>query len=144
MKKLKSVLTLVLIAVMALALLAGCGGPQIPTDPNPGGNAGGGNAGGGNAGGGNAGGGNAGGGDTPAVTQTVHELYAAGTTLRMGTGYNNANTGIAFDAGTAGDGIQLANGKTYLSGDLKPTWEKLEEILNVKFEDKYQGNSASN
>ena len=143
MKKLKNVLTLVLIAVMALSLLAGCG-PQIPTgDPgqnanNPG------NSGTtpGNSGNSGAGGGSENTGDTPA--QTVHELYAAGTVLRMGTGYNSENTGIAFDASTAGDGIQLADGKTYLSGDLKPTWQRLQEVLNVTFENKYQGNSASN
>ena len=132
MKKLRTALAFALTLVMALSLLAGCGGPQIPTgnEPTP------------------APGGStptpapSGGGDTP--SQTVHELYAPGTALRMGTGYNSENTGIAFDAGTAGDGITLADGKTYLSGDLKPTWQRLQEILNVQFENKYQGNSASN
>ena len=129
MKKLRTAIAFALTAVMTVSILAGCGGPQIPTDPNV-------------SGGSStpSGGGTA----TPSgSSQTVHELYAAGTTLRMGTGYNNANTGIAFDAGTAGDGITLADGKTYLSGDLKPTWQRLQEVLNVKFEDKYQGNSAS-
>ena len=64
--------------------------------------------------------------------------------LRMATGYNNAKTGLFFDASIAGEGITLADGKTYHTGDLKPTWVKVEEVLNVKFEDKYQGNSASN
>ena len=70
--------------------------------------------------------------------------YAEGTVLRMATGYNNEKTGIAFDPATAGDGITLADGITYHSGDLKPTWVEVEKILNVKFDNKYQGNSASN
>ena len=69
--------------------------------------------------------------------------YADGTVLRMATGYNSAKTGIAFDADTAGSGITLADGITYNAGDLKPTLVAVEQILNVKLEDKYQGNSAS-
>ena len=68
---------------------------------------------------------------------------SAETVLRMATGYNSAKTGIAFDAETAGEGITLADGKTYHSGDLKPTWVELQNILHVTFENKYQGNSAS-
>ena len=63
--------------------------------------------------------------------------------LRMATGYNNAKTGLFFDASVAGEGITLADGKTYHTGDLKPTWVKVEEVLNVKFENLYQGNSAT-
>ena len=70
--------------------------------------------------------------------------YAAGTVLRMATGYNNAKTGMFFDAETAGEGVTLADGKTYQSGDLKPTWVEVQNLLNVVFENKYQGNSASN
>ncbi|MBP1562452.1 MAG: hypothetical protein J6C38_01895 [Oscillospiraceae bacterium] len=69
--------------------------------------------------------------------------YAAGTVLRMATGYNSPKTGIAFDAETAGSGITLANGKTYNTGDLKPTWQELEKLLNVKFENLYQGNNST-
>ncbi len=69
--------------------------------------------------------------------------YAEGTVLRMATGYNSKKTGIAFDAETAGSGVTLADGKTYNTGDLKPTWAALEEILGVEFEDKYQGNSET-
>ncbi|MBO4416101.1 MAG: hypothetical protein J5824_09015 [Lachnospiraceae bacterium] len=69
--------------------------------------------------------------------------FAAGTVLRMATGYNSAKTGLFFDAETAGDGITLADGKTYHTGDLKPTWVRVEEVLGMKFENKYQGNSAS-
>ena len=64
--------------------------------------------------------------------------------LRMATGYNNAKTGLFFDASVAGEGITLADGKTYHTGDLKPTWVRVQEVLNVKFENMYQGNSASN
>ncbi len=83
-----------------------------------------------------------------ATTATVTEepktlTYKEGTVLRMATGYNSKKTGIAFDADTAGEGIELA-GVTYRSGDLKPTWVEVEKILGVKFEDKYQGNSAAN
>ncbi len=64
-------------------------------------------------------------------------------TLRMATGYNSAKTGITFDSETAGEGVTLADGVTYTAGSLKPTWVALEEILGVKFESKYQGNSAN-
>ena len=69
--------------------------------------------------------------------------YANGTVLRMATGYNSARTGLFFDDQTAGEGITLADGKTYNSGDLKPTWVRLQEVLNVVFENKYQGNAAN-
>ena len=64
--------------------------------------------------------------------------------LRMATGYNNAKTGLFFDASVAGEGVTLADGVTYHTGDLKPTWVEVQKKLNVVFEDKYQGNSASN
>ncbi len=69
--------------------------------------------------------------------------YAQGTTLRMATGYNNAKTGLFFNAEVAGEGITLADGVTYHSGDLKPTWVEVQNVLGVTFEDKYQGNSAA-
>ena len=69
--------------------------------------------------------------------------YAEGTVLRMATGYNSAKTGLFFDAETAGEGITLADGKTYNSGDLKPTWVEVQNVLGVVFENKYQGNGAS-
>ena len=70
--------------------------------------------------------------------------YAEGTTLRMATGYNNADTGLFFSAKIAGEGITLADGNTYHTGDLKPTWVAVSEKLNINFVNKYQGNSASN
>ncbi len=69
--------------------------------------------------------------------------YADGTVLRMATGYNSAKTGLFYDAETAGAGITLANGVTYNSGDLKPTWVAVQDALGIVFENKYQGNSAS-
>ncbi len=75
---------------------------------------------------------------------TVGAMAEEPVVLRMATGYNNAKTGLFFDASVAGDGITLADGITYHTGDLKPTWVRVQEVLNVKFENQYQGNSASN
>ena len=75
----------------------------------------------------------------------VPELtYADGTVLRMATGYNSTKTGLCLDAEVAGEGITLADGITYHAGDLKPTWVEVQNVLNIKIEDKYQGNSAAN
>ncbi len=86
--------------------------------------------------------------ETPAETQQAEQTetatlsYASGTVLRMATGYNSKKTGLFYDADTVGEGLELA-GKTYHAGDLKPTWVEVQNILGVKFEDKYQGNSAT-
>ena len=81
--------------------------------------------------------------ETQAPAEETKELtFAAGTVLRMATGYNSAKTGLFFDAETAGEGITLADGKTYQTGDLKPTWVEVQNVLGVKFENMYQGNSA--
>lgn len=79
----------------------------------------------------------------PGPTPAPKLEYADGTVLRMATGYNSAKTGIAFDAATAGEGVTLADGKTYHTGDLKPTWQELESILKVEFEDKYSGQNST-
>ena len=67
--------------------------------------------------------------------------YAEGTILRMATGYNNTKTGITFtaDSGIQAGGLTLANGKTYFTGDLKPTWEEVQNVLGVVFVDKFTG-----
>ncbi len=78
-----------------------------------------------------------------AVAETAELTYADGTVLRMATGYNNAKTGLFFDASVAGEGVTLADGITYHTGDLKPTWVEVQNKLNVVFENKYQGNSTS-
>ena len=84
---------------------------------------------------------------TPAPEAKVEEAktltYADGTVLRIAAGYNSKKTGLSFDAETAGEGITLA-GVTYHAGDLKPTWVEVENLLKIKIEDKYQGNSATN
>ncbi len=83
------------------------------------------------------------------VLMMVMSIFSVGAmaeepvVLRMATGYNNAKTGLFFDASVAGEGITLADGNTYHTGDLKPTWVKVQEVLNVKFENQYQGNGAS-
>ena len=76
-------------------------------------------------------------------TASAELSFEEGTLLRMGTGYNNAKTGLTFDPEVAGEGITLADGKTYNSGDLKPTWVAVQDKLGVKFESVYQGNSAT-
>ncbi len=53
-------------------------------------------------------------GDVPVVDQLK---FAAGTILRMATGYNKIDTGLFFDDTVKG-GVTLADGKTYNPGDL--------------------------
>ena len=115
--------------------------------------------------------------DIPAVSPDL--AFAAGTELRMGTGYNSTSTGLFFDAETIGaangikkttekgddgkdvtvykdkDGnvvdkadigkgsVTLADGKTYNTGDLKPTWVAVQDKLGMKFINVYQGKSAA-
>ncbi len=129
MKHLKSLVALLLVAAMSASLLVGCG-PSISVEGS-------------------------GAASTPAsapAASTPAEggdaepaglTYADGTVLRMATGYNNPNTGISFDAETAGSGITLADGVTYNTGDLKPTWVEVENVLNVKFEDKFTGQGGA-
>ena len=82
--------------------------------------------------------------EQPTETLSADSLtYASGTVLRMACGYNSDKTGMSFTADLAGEGITLADGKTYNSGDLKPTWQAVESLLDIKIEDKYQGNKAS-
>ena len=68
--------------------------------------------------------------------------YAEGTVLRMATGYNSEATGLFFDSKTVGEGVTLADGKTYHAGDLKPTWVEVSNRLGIGFENKYTGLSA--
>lgn len=123
----KRLISLVLVFCLAAACFAGCqkedlGTPTTTGTPSPSG-------------------------ETNPVTTTeyVEQLaFAKGTVLRMATGYNNAKTGLFFDPETAGEGITLADGKTYHANDLKPTWVEVQNQLGMVFEDHYQGNSASN
>lgn len=135
MKKRKLVASLLALTLAASTILAGCGDDSnsssnsnstdgstpVSTTPDEGND----------------------GGNT--VDEPVELLpYAAGTVLRMACGYNNDKTGMRFTADLAGEGITLADGKTYNSGDFKPTWQAVQEILGITIEDNYQGNSASN
>lgn len=129
MKNMKRALSLTLAALMMVAVLAGCV-PSLPTLPGT-----------------NAQ--NPTNGQNPGPTdpnQPQQDLlvFANGTVLRMACGYNNARTGLFFNAEVAKDGITLADGKTYNTGDLKPTWVEVQNRLGMVFEDKYQGNSATN
>ncbi len=123
----KKFISLLLVLCMLTALFAGCGNKlevEAPAAPAP----------------------EAPAADAPAATEAAApaELtFAQGTTLRMATGYNSAKTGLFFSADVAGEGITLADGKTYQTGDLKPTWVEVENRLGMKFEDKYQGNSST-
>ena len=109
MKMTKRMLSLALVLVLALALALTGCGPA---------------------------GGGGGGGTTPPAAELE---YAQGTQLRMATGYQKPNQGIAFDADTVGEGLTLADGKTYHTGDLKPTWEQLKETLGINFESVWTG-----
>ena len=126
MKKYKSLIAVLLAIVMTAALLSGCG-PSVQvqeSDPPAQSSAPAGN-------------------ESSQAPEPQGLTYAPGTKLRMATGYNSAKTGLFFDAETAGDGIQLADGNTYHTGELKPTWVEVQNQLNVVFENQYQGNSAS-
>ena len=124
MKNMKRVLSLALAVLMMLAVLAGCARP-LPTTP------------------GTTGKPNVGDPTKPSGNQPVEDLlvYAEGTELRIAAGYNKKNAAITFDTSVIGEGgtITLANGKTYGVGDLKPTWEKIEELLKVELVDVFTG-----
>ena len=77
---------------------------------------------------------------TQPTTEPVDQLvFAQGTVLRMATGYNNAKTGLFFDASVVEGTITLADGKTYKAGDLKPTWVAVQDKLGMVFENKWTG-----
>jgi len=87
-----------------------------------------------------------GGGNTPSdePIPAANLDYADGTELRVAAGYNSDKTGISFtNADVTGSGITLADGKTYQTGDFKPTWQHLSEKLKITFIDKYSGQAAA-
>ncbi len=88
-----------------------------------------------------------GGGNTPSggdETPAGDLVYEPGTELRVAAGYNSDKTGISYtNADVTKDGITLADGKTYQTGDFKPTWQYLSELLQITFVDKYSGQSTS-
>ena len=143
MKTLKSAFAILLVIAMVMALLAGCG-PQIPTGENtnpPGSNTS------------NPSGGQtqnpSGGGGGEQSTDDVYSKYAPGTELKMAFGYNSTDCAISFNANIIseygnGSTIKLSNGKEYRAGELKPTWQELQDRLNISFVDVYQGNNPAN
>ena len=130
MKNLNRMISMLLVICLMAACFAGCGNNQlqVETTTAPAGTSG---------------------SDETTGTDTTDPVdvdllpFASGTVLRMATGYNSAKTGLFFSADVAGDGITLADGKTYQTGDLKPTWVEVQNRLGMVFEDKYQGNSAA-
>ncbi len=118
MKNFKSILAMLLVIAMMATVFVGCG-DKLGTTDEPVVTA------------------------TDVVSETDPLAFAEGTVLRMATGYNNAKTGLSFDAEVAGEGVTLADGKTYNAGDLKPTWVEVQNVLGFVIEDKYQGNSAA-
>ena len=141
MKTMKSALAILLVIAMTFVLLTGCG-PKIPTSANPTNNP-------------NSSGSpsnnpqNTPGGGTDPNAETVYDKYAPGTELKMAFGYNSTYAAISFSSNIIseyGDGstITLSNGKSYRAGELKPTWEELQNRLNIKFQDVYQGNNPAN
>jgi len=158
---------MLLVSCMAVSMLAGCGNtieaPVTPETTNPEGTV-------------------VEGGEDGGEAEVADPLaFAAGTELRMATGYNSAATGIVFDSETiakandvkvdedaikaanegktdeeiaaaiakakeeayAGLSITLADGNTYMAGDLKPTWVEVQNRLGMTFTSVYQGNSAA-
>ena len=115
MKNLKSILAMLLVIAMMATLFVGCGDKLENNQTTS---------------------------ATDVVSETDPLAFAEGTVLRMATGYNNAKTGLSFDAEIAGEGVTLADGNTYYAGDLKPTWVEVQNVLGFVIEDKYQGNSA--
>lgn len=151
MKMSKFAAIILSLTISATAMISGCGVKPVDSGSDNGGSANAGSTDGGSAdnggksdggsGGSTDGGtGSEGGSDSTAQTPTA----ASGTVLRMACGYNSDKTGMSFTADLAGEGITLADGKTYNSGDLKPTWQVIEQTLDIKIEDKYQGNTAAN
>ena len=133
--KTRKILALLLVLVMAMSLVhTSCKKPPVPT-PDGGGTTDPGT-------------------NDPGTNDPVVLLpYENGTELRMATGYNNPNTGLAFDAETVDkndskDGVEdgaitLADGKTYRAGDLKPTWVAVQNILNVTVTNKFRGEGSA-
>ncbi|MEG2158971.1 MAG: Ig-like domain-containing protein, partial [Clostridia bacterium] len=79
------------------------------------------------------------------INVTTNQLsYKDGTEIRMGVAHNSNSTTISFkDPTVVGDGLTLADGKTYHLGDLKPVWSELQNRLNVKLNNVYTGASSA-
>ena len=147
MKAHRSALAILLVIAMTLALLTGCG-PQIPTGDNNTNNPTNTNNPANTNNPVNTDNGGGGGTENPPA-ETVYDKYAPGTELKMAFGYNSTDAAISFSANIIseygnGSVIKLSNGKEYRAGELKPTWQELQNRLNISFVDVYQGNNSSN
>ena len=70
--------------------------------------------------------------------------YAEGTEIRMGVTHNSTSTTITYGASSiVGEGLTLADGKTYYLNDLKPVWAELQNRLNVTFNNVYTGATSA-
>lgn len=70
--------------------------------------------------------------------------YTSGTSLEVAIGYNNAKTGIRYNADNVSKvGDKTIMGQTPSLNTLKPAWSALQTKLGVSFTDKYEGKSAS-
>ena len=132
MTNLKRIFAVVMVICMVAACFVGCG-PEIPTTPT-------------NEPTNGPTNGPTGGNENPtdptqSTSPVVQDLlvFKEGTILRMACGYQKPNQGISFDADTAGEGITLADGVTYHTGDLKPTWVEVQNRLGMLFTDKFTG-----
>ena len=112
MKKLTAML--LSLTISAGAIMTGCGAPAV------------------SGGGDQSAAGSSTGSTADGGTDARTPVAESGTVLRMACGYNSDKTGMSFTADLAGEGITLADGKTYNSGDLKPTWQEIEETLDIK------------
>lgn len=132
MKKAKLAASLIAVSMAATTLLTGCNNGSSESGSNSSSSNSSTSSAGGNSNSSNS--------STPEAPKLE---YKDGTELRMACGYNSPQTGIAFDSDIAKDGVTLADGKTYQTGDLKPTWQELEKRLNMKFKSVYQGNKSA-
>ncbi len=81
---------------------------------------------------------------TKTATTGTAPKVVAGTELRVAGGYQKQNEAISFqDASITGEGITLADGVTYHTNDLKPTWAALEKQLGIEFKDLFKGSGSA-
>ena len=82
--------------------------------------------------------------DQSSNTEVKELVYADGTELKLAVAHNSAKTTITFaDASVVGEGLTLADGKTYHTGDLKPVWAELQNKLKVTFNNVYKNNTSA-
>ncbi len=81
---------------------------------------------------------------TKTATTGTAPTVVQGTELRVAGGYQKTNEAISFqDATITKEGIKLADGVTYHTSDLKPTWAALQNQLGIKFKDVFKGSGSA-